>query len=317
VNHLGAVYEQQNLPVDPSVWQLRQCAVEYGVFPLVSAFARENSPLVNSLLLYGPQGSGKTSLSRAIALAAGAAWLDISPRHVQPRLTSKAETNKLVHMIFTVAKAIQPCVIYIDDVEQLAIKGKKKDMAPGADMLGKYLAAITTHTENLGKEHRVLVIGNSRAPFNPKVSQDDLMGLFGPGCNGKALLMPNPNHALRLQLWRHFIEKQGISPSELSKHPDFSDTMLAFVSEGFSAGSILAAVRLTLPPHRVQALKEAPGRVSTSEFIDNLAKMPCMFQDEAEAMAAFTEEIMGEKKRREAVAAAAEAKASEQGKKKK
>lgn len=38
-----------------------------------------------------------------------------------------------------------------------------------ADMLGKLLAAVTTHAEKLGKEHRVLVIGNSRNPQNPKV----------------------------------------------------------------------------------------------------------------------------------------------------
>jgi hypothetical protein len=36
--------------------------------------------------------------------AQGAMWLDISPKHVQPCLTSKAETNKLVHMVFAVAK---------------------------------------------------------------------------------------------------------------------------------------------------------------------------------------------------------------------
>ncbi len=93
------------------------------------------------------------------------------------------------------AQAVQPSVVYIDDVEQLTIKGKKKDMAPGggadaaarararreggrficaaacAEMLGKFLAAIVTHAEKLGKEHRVLIIGNSRNPQNPKASQ--------------------------------------------------------------------------------------------------------------------------------------------------
>lgn len=100
-------------------------------------------------------------------------WMDLSPKNVQSRLTSKAETNKLVHTVFAVAKvgarrlvvlsrrttaaaslmdgpltylrlmcadgfdlqAVQPCVIYIDDVEQLTIKAKKKDAAPGAGVL--------------------------------------------------------------------------------------------------------------------------------------------------------------------------------------
>jgi hypothetical protein len=31
-----------DLPLDPSMWQLRQCATEYGVFPLISPFVREN-----------------------------------------------------------------------------------------------------------------------------------------------------------------------------------------------------------------------------------------------------------------------------------
>jgi hypothetical protein len=164
---------------------------------------------------------------------------------------------------------------------------------------------------------------------------------------------------------------QGCSVAQLSTDPDFSLTMLAFVSEGkpaprapsaglsapappervaadagFSAGSILAAVRLTLPPHRVSAvstrgflpacppasvphraltpralsaaqLKEGSDRVTSTEFINNLAKMPCTYRDEIESLQAFTDEITGETKRREAVEAAAAAKAADQGKKKK
>ena len=50
--------------------QVRSCVSEYAILPLGSPYVKSNSPVINSLLLYGPPGAGKTHLSRAIACQA-------------------------------------------------------------------------------------------------------------------------------------------------------------------------------------------------------------------------------------------------------
>ena len=64
---LGSEYVNADVSVDPSMAQLRSVVTETFILPLGSAYVKEQAPLFNSLLLYGPHGSGKTLLSKAIA----------------------------------------------------------------------------------------------------------------------------------------------------------------------------------------------------------------------------------------------------------
>jgi hypothetical protein len=51
--------------------------------------------------------------------------LSLTPRVPRsPLLSSKQEAAKVIHMAFTVAKACQPAVIYIDDIEQYFAAGE-------------------------------------------------------------------------------------------------------------------------------------------------------------------------------------------------
>ena len=64
---LGSEYVQANVSLDPSMQQIRSVLTETYILPLGSPYVKEQAPLVNTLLLYGPHGSGKTLLSKAIA----------------------------------------------------------------------------------------------------------------------------------------------------------------------------------------------------------------------------------------------------------
>jgi len=69
------------------------------------------------VLLHGPPGCGKTMVAKATAREAGARFinLDISS------LTDKwyGESQKLAGAVFTLAKKIQPCIIFIDEIDSL------------------------------------------------------------------------------------------------------------------------------------------------------------------------------------------------------
>jgi ATP-dependent 26S proteasome regulatory subunit len=78
------------------------------------------------LLLFGPPGTGKTLIGKAIAANIRATFFSISASS----LTSKwiGEGEKMVRALFTVAGALQPSVIFIDEIDSV-LSARKSDGA--------------------------------------------------------------------------------------------------------------------------------------------------------------------------------------------
>eukprot|EP00099_Drosophila_melanogaster_P018610 NP_609721.1 uncharacterized protein Dmel_CG4701 [Drosophila melanogaster] len=67
------------------------------------------------VLLHGPPGCGKTLIAKAIAKDAGMRFINLDVGV----LTDKwyGESQKLATAVFTLAKKLQPCIIFIDEIE--------------------------------------------------------------------------------------------------------------------------------------------------------------------------------------------------------
>ncbi|XP_063070736.1 fidgetin [Engraulis encrasicolus] len=74
-------------------------------------------PLPRTVLLFGPQGSGRTLLARCVASQMGAAFLHLSGQALASKWA--AEGDKLVQASFLVARCRQPAVLFISEVELL------------------------------------------------------------------------------------------------------------------------------------------------------------------------------------------------------
>ncbi|CAG8931389.1 unnamed protein product [Penicillium salamii] len=72
---------------------------------------------IPGLLLYGPPGTGKTLLAKAVARESGATVLEVSGSEVYDMYVGEGEKN--VKAIFTLAKKLSPCIVFIDEADAI------------------------------------------------------------------------------------------------------------------------------------------------------------------------------------------------------
>ncbi|KAK8198585.1 hypothetical protein M8818_006452 [Zalaria obscura] len=87
---------------------LRPEAFSYGVL------ANDRLP---GLLLYGPPGTGKTLLAKAVAKESQATVLEVSGAQVYEKYVGEGE--KMVKAVFSLARKLSPCVVFIDEADAL------------------------------------------------------------------------------------------------------------------------------------------------------------------------------------------------------
>lgn len=138
-------------------------------------------------------------------------------------------------MVFKVASELQPSVIYVDEADKVFQAVKSKKNVPEVVKMKNF---ILTHKAMLTRSMRVLVVGNTRTPFDAKVDKKDLNKFFGASSFGKMIFCPVPNYADRIKLWKNFILNSGLNYTVIEKNPKFDLNTLAYISEGYSAGNV-------------------------------------------------------------------------------
>ncbi|KAK5111702.1 hypothetical protein LTR62_004808 [Meristemomyces frigidus] len=102
----------------------------------------------SGVLLYGPPGCGKTMLAKALARESGARFINL---HIST-LTEKwyGDSNKLVAAVFSLARKIQPCIVFIDEID--AVLGQRRSGEHEAS--GMVKAEFMTHWDGLASSTR-------------------------------------------------------------------------------------------------------------------------------------------------------------------
>lgn len=117
-------------------------------------------------LLFGPPGTGKTLVVRALAKEAGCRMLIISPSDVMDMYVGEGE--KLVKAVFSLARRLSPCVVFLDEMDALfgaRVSGRESG---GAFAHRGVITEFMQEMDGLksSKEDRVIVIGATNRPFD-------------------------------------------------------------------------------------------------------------------------------------------------------
>ncbi|KAJ1920366.1 hypothetical protein H4219_001341 [Mycoemilia scoparia] len=158
---------------------------------------------VSGILLFGPPGTGKTMLAKAVARESGCSVLDIKGSDVYNKYVGEGE--KAVKAIFSLARKISPCVIFIDEVDALfESRDNEQNSSYKREIINQFMAewdGLTSIKKNsdtsevsTSSRSRTMVMAATNRPFD----LDDAVLRRMP----RRIMVDLPTNAERAQIFR-------------------------------------------------------------------------------------------------------------------
>jgi len=110
------------------------------------------------ILMYGPPGSGKTLIARAVANEAGAFLFVINGPEIMSKLSGESESN--LRKAFEEAEKNSPSIIFIDEIDSLAPKKEKTQ----GEVEKKIVSQLLTLMDGIAAKSQVVVIACTNRP---------------------------------------------------------------------------------------------------------------------------------------------------------
>ncbi|XP_029450829.1 putative fidgetin-like protein 2 [Rhinatrema bivittatum] len=174
-----------------------------------------------TILLFGPQGSGKTLLSRCVSTQLGSTLLKLSGTALVSKW--KNEGEKILETLFFLASCRQPAVLFIGEVDAL-LSARASDEAPHLSgvksQLLSYLDNVATSADDT-----IVVIGTTRRP-------GDLDEAAHRRFTRRFYICP-PDGLARRQILHHALAQQSYCLSEREM------ASLVQHTEGYSGGELI------------------------------------------------------------------------------
>eukprot|EP01006_Ploeotia_vitrea_P024087 TRINITY_DN56812_c0_g1_i1.p1 TRINITY_DN56812_c0_g1~~TRINITY_DN56812_c0_g1_i1.p1 ORF type:complete len:889 (-),score=111.99 TRINITY_DN56812_c0_g1_i1:29-2695(-) len=179
------------------------------------------------VLLFGPPGTGKTMIAKAVASQCGATFFSLSASALMSKWLGESE--KMVKALFAAARALQPSVLFMDEVDSMLSQRGDSEHEASRRLKTEYLAQSDgLHAIQPGETvPRVLTLGATNRPHD---LDDAVIRRFT-----KRIYIPLPEAEIRKQMalkllndqherydfsdedWKYFMEKtENYSGSDIT-----------------------------------------------------------------------------------------------------
>ena len=207
--------------------QLRE-AVEWPMrFPQL--FEKTGIRPPKGVLLFGPPGTGKTMLAKAVATESNANFIAVRG----PEVLSKwvGESEKAIREVFKRARQTAPCVVFFDEID--AIAPSRERIHGDSGVTDRIVNQLLSEMDGIEALNRVIVIGatNRATLLDP--------ALLRPGRFDRIIYVPPPDLKARIDILKVHLKSVPTSP-------DLNLEEIAKKLEGYTGADIEALVRETV-----------------------------------------------------------------------
>ncbi|WP_129112685.1 ATP-binding protein [Halegenticoccus tardaugens] len=201
---------------------------------------------IGKLLFVGPPGTGKTTVSRALAHELGLPFVEVKLSMITSQYLG--ETAKNVEKTFEVAKRLSPCILFIDEFDSVA-KTRRSDehaaLKRAVNTLLKSIDDISLIRDD------VLLIGATNHP--------DQLDAAAWRRFDEIVNFPKPDRSMRADILRVITRRMDIA--------EFDPEAVADLTEGLTGSDL----RLVLREAVLEALTEERMTLTQDDILDAVA----------------------------------------------
>lgn len=218
---------------------------------------------VSGILLFGPPGTGKTMLAKAVAARSGAAFMAVSASSIFDMYVGEGEKN--VKALFRLARRVAPCVIFLDEVDaMLDSREHSQGRASRVEIINEFMSEWDGLLSN-GQNDAITILAATNRPF----SLDDAVLRRLP----RRILVDLPDVAAR-----HQILKLQLVDDHIDPHIDLFK--IARLCESYSGSDLraLCQAAATRALRRHLRLEEARIILET-DLLDAMEDVPASISE--------------------------------------
>jgi AAA+ superfamily predicted ATPase len=171
-------------------------------------YAEYGLSVENGFLFYGPPGTGKTYISKCLAGELGVYYINAKAGDLTSKYVGEGATN--IQQMFEEARANQPCLVFVDEIDALASDRSGRQTKSERQMVNQFLEELSEINDS---DDEIIMLGAT----NLLETVDDAM--LRTGRFSEKIEVPPPNPDARVALFNSHLEapSDGLDTQKISR----------------------------------------------------------------------------------------------------